>query len=119
MRFGSMRIADPRNSRLAMKADKIALAAEWHTLAEKVQAAFNARFWNESLNCCFDVVGENGNDATIRPNQIFAVSLPDQVLLPERQKAVIQKVVRRVADTEGCGAWPARSGVSGTLPEGT
>jgi len=36
------------------------------------------RFWNAARGCCYDVIDSPGigNDATLRPNQIFAVSLP-------------------------------------------
>ncbi len=36
-----------------------------------------ARFWNAGRNCCYDVLdGPDGHEAAIRPNQIFAVSIP-------------------------------------------
>jgi predicted glycogen debranching enzyme len=94
-------------SRLAAKLGRRELAAEWESLSQKAQAAFNRKFWNESLNCCYDVVGENGNDATVRPNQIFAVSLPNPVLTPERRKAVVQKVVDELLTPMGVRSlWP-------------
>jgi predicted glycogen debranching enzyme len=42
--------------------------------AEDVRESFEAAFWNRHSQCCFDVV--NPNDASIRPNQLFAISLP-------------------------------------------
>jgi glycogen debranching enzyme len=42
--------------------------------------------------CCFDVVNDRGADPSIRPNQIFAISLPYPVLSPEHQPAVLNKV---------------------------
>jgi predicted glycogen debranching enzyme len=49
------------------------------------------KFWNVSRQCCFDVIDapEMGNDASLRPNQIFAVSLPFSPLTREQQKAVV------------------------------
>ena len=88
-------------SQLAAQVQKPALSGEWEILARKVHGAFNQRFWNAALNCCYDVIGENGNDATIRPNQIFAVSLPHAVLAPERQKAVVQKVIDELLTPTG------------------
>src|SRR6202041_91338 len=53
---------------------------DYNRMAERAQAGF-ARFWNVQKNCCFDVLdgpggydGPGGNDAALRPNQIFAVS---------------------------------------------
>ena len=53
---------------------------------------FNKRFWNESTGCLYDVV-ENGHaDGSLRPNQIFAVSLPHSMLSPEKARSVVQTV---------------------------
>ncbi|ACK73554.1 glycogen debranching enzyme [Gloeothece citriformis PCC 7424] len=48
------------------------------------------RFWNEDLGYCFDVLDTpTGNDSCLRPNQIFAVSLPASPLTVEQQKKVV------------------------------
>jgi predicted glycogen debranching enzyme len=53
------------------------------------------KFWNAERNCCFDVIDvpgsakSGGKDATLRPNQILAVSLPSSPLGKEQQKAVV------------------------------
>jgi glycogen debranching enzyme len=54
--------------------------------------AFNRLFWNESAGCLFDQVNGGPPDASIRPNQIFAVSLRHSMLSGERAKAVVEKV---------------------------
>ena len=65
-------------------------AEEMNAAAQKAGKAFNARFWNESAGCLFDGVdGPTGDDPAIRPNQIFAISLPYPVLAPERWAAVL------------------------------
>jgi predicted glycogen debranching enzyme len=61
--------------------------------AERAQASFNARFWNAARGWLYDVVdGEHGDDDACRPNQIFAVSLPDAVLEPARWSAIVDVV---------------------------
>ena len=62
--------------------------------AETTHTAFNRRFWNDALRCCFDVVGEASLDDSIRPNQLLAVSLPFPVLAVDRHQAVLD-IVRR------------------------
>ena len=63
--------------------------AEYTRLAERVKRSF-ARFWNNARQCCFDVIdGPKGNDDSLRPNQIFAVSLPESPLEEEQQKKVV------------------------------
>ena len=70
-----------------------ARASEWLALSSGVQDAFNRRFWNDALRCLYDVVGDHGPDASVRPNQIFAVSLPYPVLTADHHGAVIERVI--------------------------
>jgi predicted glycogen debranching enzyme len=67
------------------------VAAEFLGIAaDKARKSFNTRFWNENGNCLYDVVdGDGGNDASFRPNQIFAISLDHPVLDPARWAAVV------------------------------
>ena len=63
----------------------------------KAQSSF-ARFWNPARGCCFDVIDSPGigNDTSIRPNQIFAVSLPVSPLAADQQKAVVDVCAARL-----------------------
>jgi glycogen debranching enzyme len=63
---------------------------EFQGLAKRTRDSFE-RFWNPARRCCFDVLdGPDGNDASIRPNQIFAVSLAASALTPAQQKSVVE-----------------------------
>ncbi|AKB78132.1 Putative glycogen debranching enzyme, archaeal type, TIGR01561 [Methanosarcina horonobensis HB-1 = JCM 15518] len=69
----------------------------YETLADGVALSFENAFWNPETNCLFDLVyqDEAGNqikDPAIRPNQIFAVSLPYTMLSPEKEKAIVDRV---------------------------
>jgi len=64
----------------------------YEELAEKVKKSFVQAFWNEADGCLFDVVDEKGGDRSIRPNQIWAVSLPFTMLSQEQEKRVVYKV---------------------------
>src|ERR1044071_10461769 len=44
-------------------------------MAARASESFNAQFWNEEAGCLYDVVDGAARDASIRPNQILAVSL--------------------------------------------
>jgi predicted glycogen debranching enzyme len=58
--------------------------------ADKVKVGFQ-RFWNQEKGFCYDVIdGPEGNDPTLRPNQIFAVSLQESPLSKEQQKAIVE-----------------------------
>jgi predicted glycogen debranching enzyme len=61
--------------------------------AAMAKHSFNALFWNEAENCLFDVVINGRKDASVRPNQIFAVSLPHAILDDaEKSRKVVEKV---------------------------
>jgi predicted glycogen debranching enzyme len=62
----------------------------YQTLSGKAKDGFH-KFWNAERRCCYDVIDAPGigNDASLRPNQIFAVSLPVSPLPSEQQKAVV------------------------------
>jgi glycogen debranching enzyme len=59
-------------------------------LAKLTAKNFNRKFWNEDTGCLEDVLG----DPTVRPNQIFAVSLRHSMLSPERARRVVDVVQR-------------------------
>ena len=61
-------------------------------MAAIARDSFNGQFWNAGEGCLYDVVDVNGNDGSVRPNQIFAVSLPHSILDPERARAVVDRV---------------------------
>ena len=67
-------------------------AAHYAGLAARAQSRFLELFWNEANGCLNDVVTPEGVDASIRPNQIFAVSLP-HALLPQEQALRVVEVV--------------------------
>jgi len=70
-------------------------------LAARVREAFNGRFWNERESCCFDVVEDHGNDPSVRPNQLLAISLPHAVLDEQRHGAVLARVRRELLTPVG------------------
>lgn len=69
--------------------------------ATHVDEAF-ARFWNEDLRYSHDVIdGPDGDDRRLRPNQIFAVSLPHSPLSPEQQRGVVEACAARLLTPHG------------------
>jgi predicted glycogen debranching enzyme len=57
-----------------------------------LRTAFLETFWNGEDNCLGDVWSEGELDCSIRPNQIFAVSLPFSPLDADEQKSVVKTV---------------------------
>jgi predicted glycogen debranching enzyme len=76
-------------------------ASEYGALADRVAAGFE-RFWHEPGGHCHDVIDTPaGDDSTLRPNQILAVSLPESPLPPGRQRAVVDAVASRLLTSYG------------------
>src|SRR5262249_28011029 len=71
-------------------------AAEWDALADRASASF-ARFWSETAGHCFDVIdGPAGDDLSLRPTQIVAVSLAESPLDADRQRRVVDACARHL-----------------------
>ena len=71
---------------------KDARAEQYVEAADKVRVSFREKFWNPTRACLYDVLTDAGPVTTLRPNQIFAVSLPHTLLEPEQQQAVVRIV---------------------------
>jgi predicted glycogen debranching enzyme len=77
---------------LASRFGDEAARKRYRHLAAVAQWSFNRLFWNEKLGCLYDVVNGGPPDPSIRPNQIFAVSLPHSMLPRDRSRSVVEKV---------------------------
>lgn len=70
-------------------------------MATRAKRSFNRLFWNEAAGCLYDVVDGDTRDASIRPNQIFAVSLPHTMLSREQARRVVDVVERELLTPYG------------------
>ncbi len=70
--------------------------------ADRAKESFNRRFWCEGQKGLYDVIdGPAGDDDSCRPNQLFAVSLPNPVLDPSRWKTVVDTCRERLLTPVG------------------
>jgi predicted glycogen debranching enzyme len=76
-------------------------AKELSDLAEKVAASFQTKFWHEEGQYLYDCVRDDYRDPTIRPNQIYAVSLRHSPLRKDQQRAVVDCVRRSLLTPYG------------------
>ena len=96
---------------------------QYENMADKVRDSFRRLFWNESAGCLNDCIlsafspasprrveagetspfgGPDGTiDATLRPNQIFAVSLPFSPLTPQQQVSVVDTIQQNLLTPYG------------------
>ena len=71
-------------------------AAPFAAAAKRAEASFE-RFWNAERGCCYDVIdGPDGADPALRPNQLFAVALPIEVLDAARRAAIVDICAARL-----------------------
>jgi predicted glycogen debranching enzyme len=78
------------------------LAQKYTALAEKVQESFNKRFWFPEGGYLYDCIdGPGGDDPAIRPNQVFAISLPRAVLDQQYWEPVMKVVMDRLLTPMG------------------
>ncbi len=90
-------------------------ADAYERLAARAKNSFQ-KFWNADRNCCFDVIDSPGigNDASLRPNQIFAVSLPVSPLTREQRGIVVDICARHLLTSHGLRSLaPGEPGYSG------
>jgi predicted glycogen debranching enzyme len=79
-----------------------AMSAHCAALADRCKVSFNRLFWNEATQCLYDVIHDDGtSDAAIRPNQIFAVSLPHAIVSQNRARKIVEIVERELLTPYG------------------
>jgi len=74
----------------------------YERLTEKATRSFQ-KFWNAERQSCYDVIDRpaNDKDALLRPNQIFALSLPHSPLSSIQQKAVVDIISAQLLTSHG------------------
>lgn len=73
-------------------AGSLGLVDDCGSLAQRVRQSFQKAFWYAEGGYLYDVVRGDFRDSRLRPNQIFAVSLPHTPLRPEQARSVVYRV---------------------------
>jgi predicted glycogen debranching enzyme len=72
-------------------------AALANASAEKTKKSFVDMFWYADGNYLYDVIDENNTpDASLRPNQLFAISLPFTLLEPEKANEILKIIKQKL-----------------------
>ncbi len=80
-------------SRLAEKFGEGAYAADCRKARARAVTSFRTRFWYEGGQYLYDTIdGPEGDDLSLRPNQVYAISLCDDLLTNEQARQVLQLV---------------------------
>ena len=87
--------------KLAGEAGDERFVEEWKDLPERTRASFVEMFWLEEEGYLADFVNEEEQNRWVRPNQLFACSLPFSPLTAEMKGRVLQVVKRELLTPKG------------------
>lgn len=83
--------------------------SKWSKWPEIIKSSFKTTFWDEEYLYLADYVNGDYKDWSVRPNMIFAVSLPYSPLGSYMQNAVVQKVHQNLLTPRGLRSLSPRS----------
>lgn len=86
---------------MAQQNDDKKWANHCQAIAKKIEATFVPTFWIEEKGYLADYVDDSGQNHDIRPNQLFAVSLPYSPIDEAKQRAVLQVVTHELFTPKG------------------
>jgi predicted glycogen debranching enzyme len=89
-------------ARMLADREDTARANRFSALADQTRDSFRARFLRTDVDHLADVIdGPDGDDWSMRPNQIFALSLPEPLLDPKEAGMVFNAVGRSLLTSYG------------------
>jgi glycogen debranching enzyme len=86
---------------LAGRFNELNAKQQYASIADKAQASFNKLFWNEQAECLYDVVNGETRDASIRPNQVIAISLTNTMVSKDRATSILSVIERELLTPRG------------------
>jgi predicted glycogen debranching enzyme len=95
--YNALRVMEDLAERFKLEPER----AHYQEVADRAFASFTPLFWNEAAGCLYDVVNGDERDGSIRPNQIFAVSLFHKMLPMEKARSVVEVVERHLLTPYG------------------
>lgn len=87
---------------LARQFNDEAYAGQCRNDRDRAIRSFQDRFWYEAGGYLYDVIdGPKGNDTSLRPNQLYAISLVDQLVPRERARQILRLVQEQLVTPVG------------------
>src|SRR5215510_10318507 len=86
---------------LAKRFEESVQAEYFEGLAAEACTSFNAKFWNEQAGCLYDVINSEIRDASIRPNQVIAISLTNTMVAKDRAMSILSVIERELLTPRG------------------
>ncbi len=75
--------------------------SDWENLPDLIKKSFVDFFWYKDKSYLYDVVSSDFVDKSVRPNQIFATSLPFSPLNDEQKDSVLNTVEKELLTPKG------------------
>jgi predicted glycogen debranching enzyme len=79
-------------------------SAHYKQKSQRVYKSFNEVFWSEEAKYLYDFVDGDQKNSDLRPNQIYALALPFQLLSEEKARAILEITTEKLLT-----AWGLRS----------
>ncbi|MCK5840479.1 MAG: amylo-alpha-1,6-glucosidase, partial [Bacteroidales bacterium] len=86
---------------LAKEADDHVFIEEWASLAEIIPQAFVETFWMDDKGYLADYVDGENKNCDVRPNMVFATSLPYTMLDLDMQKSILDVIEQELLTSRG------------------
>ncbi|MBK7029421.1 MAG: glycogen debranching enzyme family protein [Bacteroidales bacterium] len=86
---------------LAEEAGETQFVDSWKPIADRIPASFIETFWLEDKSYLADYVHGDFKSKSVRPNQVFAASLPYSPLTEEQRKGVVDRVKSELLTPRG------------------
>jgi predicted glycogen debranching enzyme len=86
---------------LAEQAGEKNFVDQWKPIADRIPAAFVDIFWYKEKNYLYDYVHGDFRDKSVRPNQIFAASLPYSPINDDQRKGILDRVQSELLTPRG------------------
>jgi predicted glycogen debranching enzyme len=95
--YNALRVMEGLAERFGDKANQ----NQYKAMAASARKSFNDLFWNEQTGCLYDVVNGDERDASIRPNQVIAISLTNSMVSKARAKSILCVIERELLTPRG------------------
>ena len=95
--YNALRVMEELAERFGDEANK----KQYKAMAACACKSFNEQFWNEKIGCLYDVVSSVERDASIRPNQVLAISLTNSMVSKARAKRILRVIERELLTPRG------------------
>ena len=86
---------------LAAECGQTEASEDWKNKAAQVHDSFNEHFWNEMRGCLYDYIDGIDKNPDVRPNQVYAISLPFPLLNKQRATKVLKVITDQLYTTKG------------------